>query len=304
MKRTGFGEDMDRMEALYLKGMRRGTSTGWASLDGLYTVAPSAATVVTGIPNHGKSAWLDSLLVNLLTRPCEGRPWRFLVCSPEQEPLEMHKVEILERVTGRRFRDGRGYRMTWMEVATNSKDLDERFEFALFEANDRFSNLMDTARAFARECDNGGRQPGIVFDPWNRLEHRRLAGQTETDYISEALSDVVSMTRATRAHMWIVAHPHMLAKERQSGKRPIPTPYDISGSANWFNKPDACICVWRDTGVDQDSSAALQTQIHVQKMRWRHLGRIGVAELRFDLVTGRYHDNDARENYLAARDGE
>lgn len=51
--------------ALYQEGPQRGALTGWESLDKHYTVRPGEMTIVTGIPSHGKSQFLDALVVNL-----------------------------------------------------------------------------------------------------------------------------------------------------------------------------------------------------------------------------------------------
>ena len=45
-------------EAYHLSGVAQ-------SLDEYYTVRPGEFTVLTGIPNSGKSNWLDALNVNL-----------------------------------------------------------------------------------------------------------------------------------------------------------------------------------------------------------------------------------------------
>jgi twinkle protein len=59
----------------------------------------------------------------------------------------------------------------------------------------------------------------------------------------------------------------------------------ISGSQHWWNKADQCITVWRD--YDAGTS---DVEIHVQKVRFKHHGKIGKATLEYDRVTGRYHE--------------
>ena len=44
---------------------RRGVSTGWNSVDEYYRVVPGELTIVTGVPNSGKSEWIDALLYNI-----------------------------------------------------------------------------------------------------------------------------------------------------------------------------------------------------------------------------------------------
>ncbi|MEK6357505.1 MAG: toprim domain-containing protein [Burkholderia cenocepacia] len=49
----------------YEHGPARGVSTCWAEMDDTYRVMPGEWTLVTGIPGHGKSEWLDALALNL-----------------------------------------------------------------------------------------------------------------------------------------------------------------------------------------------------------------------------------------------
>lgn len=84
--------------------------------------------------------------------------------------------------------------------------------------------------------------------------------------------------------MWVVAHPQKLYR-LDDKTYPVPTPYDISGSAHWRNKADNCLTVWRDEKLPDEP-----VQIHVQKVRFREVGSPGVALLRFNRVTGQYQD--------------
>jgi twinkle protein len=49
-------------------------------------------TIVTGVPNSGKSEWLDALAVNL----AESEGWRFAMCSMEKKPRD-HARQLLEK---------------------------------------------------------------------------------------------------------------------------------------------------------------------------------------------------------------
>jgi twinkle protein len=125
---------------------------------------------------------------------------------------------------------------------------------------------------------------GAIIDPWNEVEHWRTGNLTEAEYLSACLSKVRQFSRDINGHVWIVAHPRLLQKD-SSGKYPVPTPYDVSGGAHWRNKADACIAIHRD--IEANNQAV---QVHVQKVRFKHVGRVGVVELRYDKITGRYHD--------------
>jgi len=110
---------------------------------------------------------------------------------------------------------------------------------------------------------------------------------TETEYISQNLTKIRRFSRNHHCHVWVVSHPTKLFREGPENKYPVPTPYDISGSAHWRNKADNCITVWRDLNPENQS---LETQIHIQKIRKKHLGQLGLAKLQYEYSTGRYRD--------------
>ena len=72
--------------------MASGVSTGWHNVDRIYTVVPGQLTVVTGIPNSGKSEWVDALSVNLAL----SNDWRFAAFSPENGK-EAHAMKLIEK---------------------------------------------------------------------------------------------------------------------------------------------------------------------------------------------------------------
>lgn len=287
MRFVGFDENVEDLVRLHRQGLPPGSSTGWATMDEHYTVAPAQFTVVTGIPNHGKSEWLDAMLVNLLESPtADGKQWRFVVCSPENWPLELHKAKLLEKLVGRPFADGPRARITEEEIRYHAeKTIGRFFTFAEMDENETFPDLLNGLYEYCSVHNKD--QIGIVLDPWNQLEHHRPANMSESEYISSALSAAIRITRKTGAHLWIVAHPTKLAREKD-GTRPVPTPYDISGAAHWFNKADACITVWRDVSAVYGDPEFGKVHVYVQKIRFKHLGKVGEVILNYDRITGRY----------------
>ena len=99
-------------------------------------------------------------------------------------------------------------------------------------------------------------------------------------YINEFLEKLLNFARKKQV-LVVAAHPVKMKKDLASGKYPVPTMYDISGSAAFFNKADFGIAIERDRtqGV---------TRIHVQKMKFRHLGQLGVAAFIYNMVCGRF----------------
>lgn len=269
----------DKVLTLYEKGFERGALTGWQSLDHLYTVRPGEMTVVTGIPNSGKSNFLDAMLVNI----AKNMGWRFGLFSPENQPLEDHVARMLEKYSGLPFSDGPTARIS-PELRDKCMDwLKDHFFWVLPEDDDfSLDGILSKARVLVKRHGING----FVLDPWNEIDHSRPAGVTETDHVSKSLTTIRRFARSNKVHMWIVAHPTKLAKDG-SGDYPVPTPYDISGSAHWRNKADNCLAVYRRF-VENGPEPPIE--VHVQKIRFREVGRIGVTDLRYEKATGCYRE--------------
>jgi twinkle protein len=269
--------------ALYKAGLRLyrsgglppGASTGWSTLDRYYTVGRGQWTVVTGMPGSGKSEFLDALLVNLAERD----DWLFPVYSPENWPPEEHLIKLVEKRVRKPFNAGPTPRMTEQEYANGAAWVLERFVWLDTEMKTP-DELIAAALTYG-----SGRKLGVVLDPWNTLEHQR-AGMSETDYVSFILAEVTKLARAANAHVWLVVHPAKIPRNKD-GTRPVPTPYDISGSAHWYNKPDSILTVHRN-----QASGSQDVEIHVQKVRFKRLGHPGMTILKYDKTTGRYFDHD------------
>lgn len=260
---------------LYQDGVVKGHRIGWRCIDDLYTVRPGEWSVVTGVPGHGKSEWLDAAMVNLAIY----HGWRFAICSPENQPLKLHFQKISEKAIGKPFGAGPNERMTPAEVQTAIDWVGQHFTFIL-PAEPKLETILELAKCeIARYGING-----LVIDPWNELDHGRPSGLSETEYISQSLSTLRRFARAHQIHLWIVAHPTKIAKDKD-GKYPVPTLYDIAGSAHWRNKADNGICIWREVGTGTSD-----VDVHVQKVRFKCVGRVGSARLRYDIITGQYHD--------------
>jgi twinkle protein len=270
----------DRFDDLYYHGLRKGVSIGYKTLDDYYTVVPGQWTIVTGIPGHGKSNFLDGIMVNL----AQNQGWKFGIFSPENQPIERHFASILEKYFKSPFDVCKPGRITEEQKEEGKDWLNEHFSIILPDEDDNWSidGILELAKALVyRKGING-----IVIDPWNELDHSRPQNQTETEYISSVLTKIRRFCRNYDVHIWLVAHPAKLYKDKD-GRYPVPTPYDISGSAHYRNKADNAITVWRNVGHDDQDVA----DIHVQKIRFKEVGKVGLCSLRFDRNSGVFVDD-------------
>ena len=261
---------------LYRDGPKRAFSTGWDLVDKHMKIREGELSVVTGLTGTGKSEIVDAVTMNLAVK----YGWRFAMCSFENPPAE-HIAKLAEKYLGQPFWDGPTPRMGEGDLRGAIQWL--RDHFYLIRADDESPTigwLLETAKAAVMRY--GIR--GLVIDPWNEIEHKRPSGMSETEFVSETLGKVKRFAQGYGCHVWFVAHPAKMYRDKGKTEIPIPNLYDISGSANWANKCDLGVVVHRP---DFDKPI---TEIHIKKVRFKQLGRTGVVTLHYDRATGRYSE--------------
>jgi twinkle protein len=275
-------DELDEVLRLHREGMPRGLSTGWASLDNLFSVVPGYFTVITGIPGSGKSEFADNVMVNLSRQ----HGWRWLVFSPEGAPTPSHIGRLCEKYWGKPFlpfahnlHSGTP-RMTEEEVMTAHAWVNEHVQFAVPE-EPTIDEILRLARA---DVLRRGTQ-GIVIDPWNEIQHSRPSSMREDEYLSDQLRKVRQFAERHQCHVFVVNHPHAMAFDPKTGQYPVVKGYDLNGGAMWLNKAGGLLSVWRDAQQPDEP-----VKVYVLKTKTRQIGRRGVAKLWFLKPTGRYQD--------------
>ena len=261
-----FGNDLDQ---IYTEGLPPGLTTGWANVDDFYRPMEGQWTLVTGVPGMGKSEWLDALAMNM-TRM---HHWVIGVCSPENQPITYHAAKLMEKYAGKRL-----HKMTKEEYEEAKEWVGVFFKFVMPE-----DRTLDSLLAKAKLMVKRYGMKGLIIDPYNEITHtHRKDGISETEYISDFLAQLRGFARMMGIHIWLVAHPTKLQKG-MDGKYPVPTGYDVAGSAHFFNKADNIIAIHRDKGDPMAYS-----EVHVQKIRSRWLGQLGQTFLEWDKSSGRF----------------
>ena len=268
------------IDALYNGKTEKGYSTGYPELDQYFTVKHSEFTVVTGMPSHGKSEWLDSVVGHLAIM----NNFRVAVFSPENFPLELHLAKLIEKVSDFRFYGQN--RISKEDLGFCMEILNKHFAFIVPE-EDSFTPKDIVNEAYPWLDQSIAQPRAMIIDPWNEMDHWRPAGLSETEYISRTLTELRRMSRDFKVHLFLVAHPKMMHKDKE-GNYPVPRPYDISGSAHWYNKADNCIAVWRDVANNPE-----MVQIHVQKVRFKTTGKPGMVTLRYNPDKNNYESPSA-----------
>ena len=268
-------EDLDD---LFFNGQHKPQGMGYPDFDELIRFDKGELTVLTGVPSHGKSNFLNQILVILAAK----LGWRFGIFSPEYKITKF--IAQLESIfLGKAF-FGNENKMT-IEQHSLAKDF-VREHFFFFKHEDLDDISVNGLLEKAKEIVFRKGISGFVFDPWNYIDHL-YSGKSETQYTSEALTEFKRFKDKYNVHFWIVAHPKKMGK-LENKEYEVPTPYDINGSAHYFNKADWCMCVYR-----QFQNPLVK--VYVQKVRDSWLGTMGSADFDFEKSTRRYKEQTQSE---------
>lgn len=267
----------DKVWELYEKGAGRGESTGFESVDDIYTVAPGQVTIVTGIPSSGKSEFIDQVMVNL----AEQKHWKFGICSFENEP-RLHIAKLAAKRVGKPFFEGYHQRMDRHEYEAAFSFIQDHFAFVWQDDGSLadLDSILDRLRVAIMRY--GIR--GAIIDPYNFISRPR-GESSETEWISSMLTKVKAFAMGHGVHIWFVAHPTKMQRNAD-GRIPVPGGFDISGSAAWFAKADCGLTVHRE------KEDPLLAQIHIWKCRFSWVGKQGQANLLYDVGTTRYSETE------------
>ena len=231
-------------------------------------IVPGTLTVLTGYANMGKSTLMDAITAGALKR-------YFPVCVAafETEVKPILRDDLASAMCGcakaeltrhPNYRDAMDCMEERLHLITQLVDEDDEMDF------DRFLDLC------AEAVRRGAKM--IVLDPWNEVEHKRRRDENETDYTGRMLRAARRFAKMHDVAFWIVAHP---SKPHQ-GNKGKPGLYDISGSANWANKPDYGLTYHR---ADPKHNHATIT---VTKVRKGFPGEKGDTDVSFDFRVSQF----------------
>lgn len=256
------------LDALFENGWQKGVTIGHDNFDRLCSFETKRLCIVTGIPGSGKSEFIDEIAERLNMR----YGWRFAYFSPENAPLAYHASKLIEKFTGKRFNR---QSLTFGEYKQVKEHIEQDFYFIAPTDNYRVDNILEKAKYLVRRRGI----KALVIDPYNRLESEQGI-RNETQYISELLDKLTNFAQRNDLLIILMAHPTKQPRNKD-GVIEAPTLYDISGSANFFNKADFGIVVHRNRTENT-------VEVHVQKVKFRHLGECGTALFKYNLNNGRY----------------
>lgn len=255
-----------------------GKETDFEPLDSIVRWRTGALALVTGIPGHGKSGFLDFVMM-LLNRK---HNWKAAVYSPENNPLEHHIGKLVSLMTGC------GFSPDCMSEAECLQAYDEVADSYSFILPD-LCKLDDIIAAITWLVKHRGVKM-VSIDPFNVLEFAHVPGMPETEQINDALKKLHRLAQELDILIFVVAHPRKIEVRKMNKLdlpvHRIPTLYDVMGSSHFYNHVDYGIIVYRD--YDTKGGYGQSVKIIFEKIRWCELGTPGSCTVEFDISTNRY----------------
>jgi twinkle protein len=233
-------------------------------------------TVVTGIPSHGKSRFLKAWMVGLLSQnPDLGIVW----CSPEDNQPQVLALELVSILAGQPTREA-GTFMPRDMIQKAERWISERITF-VWNNNPDVEMTLEWILARAEEAKTRRRRNLLWIDPFNEVEFTFSKGESETQFIGRWLRRLKAWGRAEGFGVGIVVHPkNQVPLNPKTKEYPVVDGYDINGGANWNNKADLGLTVYRRR------EGAME--LHTWKARFPAFGqRKGTGHLQLDHRTGR-----------------
>lgn len=232
----------------------------WPMFSEYYRVIKGLLCIITGIPTHGKTTFLDQVV----TETVVNNNFKWAVFSPENKPHYLHIKPIAEKIVSKKF---------FGDGGINSGELDYvrgLLENNLFfiEPDNHNKSLTEIKRLTKIAIEEYG-VDGVIIDPWNKVLHD-WEGR-ETIYIKNELMKCQDFARENNVCFNIVVHP-----KHNTDPKEVPTPRSIDGSAHWYNSADSITTVFRNFDKNYVS-------VHQQKVKFVGVhGKIGAGFFRYN----------------------
>lgn len=268
-------------------------SCGIQGMSEHWLLRPGDLSVVTGIPSMGKTTVVNEVMCNM----AKVHGWKTAVASFEQNPRGDHL-----RYMRTYYTRTAAHNMTEADPRVLEADewVDKHFVFIYADPLSDDKNQIFDLEWLLERCQQAvlrDRVQLIIIDPWNELDHVRPYGMSLTEYVGNAIKTLKRFAAKYAVHIIVVAHPAKMEKNKD-GEYGIPSLYDISDSANWYNKPDIGIVVHRNRYN--------LTIIRVQKVRYIGvIGRPGDITLRYEDAVAEFLclSQDEIDAIIARKDG-
>lgn len=268
IKAVNLASDYEQTLIDYItNGFPDGLETGEIEIDSKIKLMLGEFVILSGTPNSGKSTLLD--FISSLHCKSLRNNLRICILSAENN-IPIHVTKIARHYLKRNI--------------VGIKDADDDILATLNYINDKyvFINTPEMEKMHytdvIKKMKEINKRHGcnyFIVDPYNYLE------RDNTDHTSHApaLRSLANFAKMYNSLVILVAHPKKIEKTEDGNYRYV-SPYDISGSADFYNIADTILSFWRDFNSNTN-------KLMVQKLRNEWNG-ICPSEIDFEYINGTY----------------
>ena len=263
----------DQFAEFVTEGAKPGFQIGLTDFDSVFSTYTSQFIVVTGIPGHGKSDWIDMMTMGYNQK----YGWKIAYASPENKPDFIHMHKIWRKHWGPPQKDEVG---TPDFLAKQNHLSDNFFHIDMdhFDLDDVLKKGSELVKRKGIRC--------LVIDPFNKVRMKGASGMSIPDATMEYLTKIDVWCKKHDCLVILAAHPRKMQR-KENGEFDEPTFYDVKGGGEFYDMSYHGLTVYRDYGMKH-------TKVKVLKCKFQNLGENG-AETYFtwEPRTGRFQPKES-----------
>jgi hypothetical protein len=275
----------DRVIEVVKEGDRVGFEVSLKDFADVFRFKGSGILTFTGIPGHGKTEFVDQVIVDLARK--FGH--QSFIVGFEQTPEE-HTIKLMRRILGVNVtcpswyhEENQGaFKKAYDWVTNKIKHVDST------TVGGNINDILTVcAEGIKRSRDEGGDPRYVVIDPFNMLSVKgKFSGHEK---VEEILRRITHFSHQMDVIVILVAHPFKMRKDEKTEEYHVPDFYSVKGSSAFFEMSYHGLVIYRREN---------EVMVKVLKVKHNNLGSTG-AEVFFmyDRESGRYIpiDNEGNE---------
>lgn len=253
----------------------------FGGLKDIFSVMRGHLVTATGIPSHGKSAWVDWYVLNLINDYQMKASW----FSPEHSPMSLYTSSMVEKVIGKNFwkeKDG-VERITTKDIYSYIEWSQEKVYLTGIEAKEAptWDWILDK---FKEQMYSYGIDI-FVIDAFNKI---MLPSGNKIDEINKVLSRLTHFAQTNNVIVFLVAHPTKMRKN-DLGIYETPSLYDVAGSADFRNQTHDGFVIYRNF-EDREKGIENSVDFINNKTKFSFQGEIGAnVNYQYCKTNGRFY---------------
>lgn len=266
----------DSVVEVIKEGDRVGNEVSLKNFADVFRFKGTGILTTTGIPGHGKTEFVDAMLIDLARMYDESS----LIIGFEQTPEE-HLIKLARKMIGANItcetwwheKNEGIFKDNYRFITDKIKHIDIKEVGGKVE-----SILMKSASWVQAERSKGNNPRYVVIDPFNMLSVQgKVSGHEKAE---EILRQLTHFSHQMGVMVILVAHPFKMKKDEKTGEYDIPDFYSVKGSSAFFEMSYHGITIYRINGM---------VLVRILKVKQNNLGDAGSdVWFMYDKPSGRY----------------